>query len=63
MEKLEQKLLKSVIKNLKKSTKKSWTYGDLGDWRDWAQKMRGTINNNIGVLESLLDEVEEIEGK
>lgn len=59
MKNLEINIVKSVIKNLKDSTKVSWSYGDLQDWTDWAKKMRGSIKNNVSVLETLLEEKEE----
>lgn len=55
MEKLEEKILRKVIENIKKSTKTSWETGCLYDWSSWAKIMRKCINDSASILETLIE--------
>jgi len=45
--------IEPILKQLLRSTEKSWYSGDLDDWSEWALKMRDTINASVVALRSI----------
>jgi hypothetical protein len=54
MTKLENDLLVNAKEQLMKSTKTSWSYGDLDKFRDWAARMRNTIETVCSTMDAML---------
>jgi hypothetical protein len=56
MDAREIKLLKQVCQNLDRSTRTTWTAGDLAKWSEYANKMKSAINDSIGIIGTLTDD-------
>lgn len=50
----EKLILEGIVKSLKESTTASWDTGDVYKWKDFACKMRTTIQNSTNIINQLL---------
>ena len=49
-------VMKQAIKNLELATQASWTIGDVAKWSYFANRMRSSIKQNIGIINAINDE-------
>jgi hypothetical protein len=61
MKNSEKQLIKTLANELSKSTRTDWTTGDLSIWSSWAKKMRDTITTSVGVLNTMVDNKDDVE--
>ena len=55
MEKTEEKVIRALIENLRKSTITKWNRGGIDEWSEFAGIMKKCIKDSSCVLESLLE--------
>lgn len=56
MDVLEKKLIEKVITNLTKSQETDWVRGHLDDWSEHAKEMSTSIDNNVEILKTLIED-------
>lgn len=54
MTETERNILETLKTNLQKSTKTSWTRGDVDAWATFARKMQSTIDDSTAILDTLI---------
>lgn len=55
--------IRIISKRLTDSVYTSWSSGYLDDFRDWAFKMRGAINNTAPILDNIAGEIARLENR
>lgn len=51
----DKNVLLTLCEILEKSTQTNWEYGDLGKFRDWALRMRASIDTVSSTLRALIE--------
>lgn len=61
MNKVEKKIVETVVNNLHITRGTSWSSGDLDQWSKWAKRMQAAIDNNVPILRTLIEASDEKE--
>lgn len=58
MNSTEKIVIKTATSNLISDTYRSWIYGDIDEWKEYALKLKNSIINNTNILNSITEDTE-----